>query len=75
MPFIVAIENVMPLVASGVGKRTRGTRFSQHNQPAKELETFSLGVNGSCTWRRASNSLTPSAASRLNGSFSWYASF
>jgi len=75
MPFIVAIENVMPLVALGVGKRTRGTRFSQHNQSAKELETFSLGVNGSCTWRRASNSLTPSAASRLNGSFAWYVSF
>jgi pyruvate dehydrogenase E2 component (dihydrolipoamide acetyltransferase) len=75
MPFIVAIENVMPLVALGVGKRTRGTRFSQHNQPAKEPETFSLGVNGSCTWRRTSNSLTPSAASWLNGSLSWYVSF
>lgn len=55
---------------NGVGKRTRGTRFSQHNQPVKELETFSPGVNGSCTWRRASNSLTPSAASWLSGSFS-----
>ncbi|AQK59746.1 Dihydrolipoyllysine-residue acetyltransferase component 2 of pyruvate dehydrogenase complex mitochondrial [Zea mays] len=55
---------------NGVGKRTRGTRFSQHYQPTKELEPFSLGVNGNCSWRRASNSLTPSAASWLNGSFS-----
>ncbi|AQK70556.1 dihydrolipoamide S-acetyltransferase [Zea mays] len=55
---------------NGIGKRTRGTRFSQHNQPAKQLETFSAGVNGSCTWRIASNSLTPSAASWLSGSFS-----
>jgi pyruvate dehydrogenase E2 component (dihydrolipoamide acetyltransferase) len=75
MPFIVAIENVMPLDLLGVGKRTRGTRFSQHYQPTKELEPFSLGVNGNCSWRRASNSLTPSAASWLNGSFSWYGSF
>lgn len=55
---------------NGIGKRTIGTRFSQHNQPTKQLETFSAGVNGSCTWRIASNSLTPSAASWLSGSFS-----
>ncbi|CAM0148740.1 unnamed protein product [Urochloa decumbens] len=55
---------------NGVGKRTGGTRFSKHSQPAKELETFSLGVSRSYTWTRASNSLIPSAVGGLNGSFS-----
>ncbi|PUZ73651.1 hypothetical protein GQ55_1G004400 [Panicum hallii var. hallii] len=55
---------------NGVGKRTGGTRLSKHSQPAKELETFSVGVNRSYTWTRASNSRIPSAVSGLNGSFS-----
>lgn len=75
MPFIVAIEIVMPLVLLGVGERTRGAIFYQHNQFAKELEKFSLGVNRSYTGRRATNSPTPSTASRLNGSFSLYVFF
>jgi len=75
MPYVVAIHCVMPLISSGVGKRTGGTRLSKHRQPAKELETFSVGVNRSYTWTRASNSRIPSAVSSLNGSFSWYVFF
>ncbi|KAF8750599.1 hypothetical protein HU200_012342 [Digitaria exilis] len=55
---------------NGVGKRTGGARFSKHSQPAKEIGTFSLGVNRSYTWTGASNGRIPSAVSGLNGSFS-----
>ncbi|KAJ1277452.1 hypothetical protein BS78_04G005100 [Paspalum vaginatum] len=53
---------------NGVGKRTCGTRSYQSNQPAKELETFSVGVKRS--YRSASNSLIPCAVTGLSGSFS-----
>ncbi|KAL6848480.1 hypothetical protein ACP4OV_021774 [Aristida adscensionis] len=57
---------------NGTRKRTGGANFSQHNQPAKMLETskVSVGVNRSYTWRRAPSSSIPNTISGLNGSFS-----
>ncbi|TVU33706.1 hypothetical protein EJB05_25539, partial [Eragrostis curvula] len=57
---------------NGAAKRTGGTNFRQHGQPAKELETFkvSVGVNRSYTWRTGSTNSIPNAISGLNGSFS-----